>query len=211
MENILQEKKIESLVHFTNVENLESILEKGLLTRKKLEDENIPFEENDSKRLDGELDSISLSVEFPNYKMFYSLIQKDSEKSWIVIAINASILCKSEAIFNTENAASSNMKKINVEDRKQKTMFEEMFEDYDDYERESLGIPENYTTNPQAEILFLDSISLEDITYIEFSCPSDYLKYIKVLKQYPHIKYGLNDKFFKPRKDWEKWLTDQCL
>lgn len=206
MEQILQEKNIESLVHFTNVENLESILEKGLLTRKSLEDENIAFEQNDEKRLDGELDSISLSVEHPNYKMFYRLRCDYPEKSWVVLKIKASILKNNNAMFYVENAASSSVASITVEDRMKKEMFNKMFEDFNGVERSALDIPPKYPTNPQAEILFLDSISQNDITHIAFGNMNDFTMYKQIVNDmYPHIDCQSDDEMFTYRKDYESW------
>ena len=102
------ERGIETLVHFTRFENLESILNKGLMSRKELEkwdSENQPVF-NDSQRLDQCPDSISLSISFPNYKMFFPYRQKNTAK-WAVILLKPDILWEMDCAFCMDNAASS--------------------------------------------------------------------------------------------------------
>ena len=70
------ENHIKEFVHFTNERNLLSILCRGVLSRKVLQENNIPFEYNDEKRLDGMLDAVSLSVTAPNYLIFYKYSPK---------------------------------------------------------------------------------------------------------------------------------------
>lgn len=65
----IEKRKIKKLIHFTSVSNLESILKKGLLSREMLEEKNIKFECTDMQRYDGKKDCISLSIEYPNFKM----------------------------------------------------------------------------------------------------------------------------------------------
>ena len=69
---ILKERNIEKIVHFTKVENLESIFENGILSVNRLNDSSIAYSPSDLFRLDDKLNMISTSISFPNYKMFYS-------------------------------------------------------------------------------------------------------------------------------------------
>ena len=77
IQQICDERNIETLVHFTRVENLSSILQNGLLSRKALEileeTRGQQFLFNDRKRKDGHKDAICLSISFPNYQMFYPI------------------------------------------------------------------------------------------------------------------------------------------
>ena len=52
LKEIINSRKIESLIHFTRIENLDSILSIGILPRLMLETRNIPFIYNDSLRAD---------------------------------------------------------------------------------------------------------------------------------------------------------------
>lgn len=71
IERIVTERNIRWLVHFTRIENLESILENGLLPRNNFEGLDVQPLTNDAFRLDGFLEATSLSIESPNYRMFW--------------------------------------------------------------------------------------------------------------------------------------------
>ena len=77
-------RHIEDCVHFTNVLNLKSIINYGLLPKSTLKEESMNFQENDVYRYDGFENATSLSITFPNYKMFYSIRTQDTSKNWAV-------------------------------------------------------------------------------------------------------------------------------
>lgn len=88
-------RHIEDCVHFTNVLNLKSIINYGLLPKSTLKEESMNFQENDVYRYDGFENATSLSITFPNYKMFYSIRTQDTSKNWAVLVIDAySVLSK---------------------------------------------------------------------------------------------------------------------
>ena len=72
-------KNIDAIYHFTHKSNLSSILEYGILTRTNLNNMKLRYEFNDQMRLDGVLDSISLSFSHPNFKMFYKYRKQTGE------------------------------------------------------------------------------------------------------------------------------------
>ena len=73
MLDVIKRRNITELCHFTRVSNYESIMKYGLCSRAYLESHDVlSAEYSDELRLDGYIDAISLSVSFPNYKMFYS-------------------------------------------------------------------------------------------------------------------------------------------
>ena len=110
----IDNQKINYLVHFTAVDNLQSILRHGLLSRKILCERNIPYFHTDTERIDGHLDAISVSVSFPNYKMFFKKREYFKEKTWIVIFISTDILTNSDCFFIDGNAAEYKNKKNKV-------------------------------------------------------------------------------------------------
>lgn len=71
MERILKQRQIDRLYHFTQAENLSNIFRYGLLPREILENEEIDSCFNDDYRFDNCLNAVCMSIEFPNYKMFY--------------------------------------------------------------------------------------------------------------------------------------------
>ena len=66
MKDILKERQIEWLFHFTRAENLPNIMEFGLMPRSKLETFEINFSHNDDYRFDNCTDAVCASIEFPN-------------------------------------------------------------------------------------------------------------------------------------------------
>ena len=174
-------RRIEYLCHFTRKENLSSIQKYGLLSRQKLENAAMSFQSNDDQRFDGYRNSVSLSVTFPNYKMFWSLRQKNKSTQWAVILLDAcKVLQYCECAFQRTNAASNKVRHVPIESRKTFESFDDMF--YDENTRRARNLRDNETTDPQAEILCFDGI------------PPEFIKDIKYSGEY-----------LDPRHDWSYW------
>ena len=154
---------ITRLIHFTNAENLNSILEKGILPRSQLNNENIKYEANDELRLENALDSISLSIQNPNLKLLDSFKRKYPNNKYYVLLLDPALLYELfdesnksliKREYCTNNAAYSNCKRS-------ETNIDYMFNDkiHDKYQyfyRSEREI--NETTDLQAEILFYGRI-----------------------------------------------------
>ena len=70
--SIIDERGIDHLVHFTDLRNLESILEHGILTRKELESSDIVQAlGNGDARFDGNKDATCCSVQYPNLSLIH--------------------------------------------------------------------------------------------------------------------------------------------
>lgn len=199
--SFLKENNIEYLVHFTPIKNLKSILEHGICSNKYCNEHGIKFIPTDSDRLDGYTDFVSLSISFPNYKMFYKKRQTMDE-DFAVLLIDSSVLKlydQKERKFSNKNAASNNSQKGgSFEYLKQ--MFERPSL------REKLGLQENYTTDPQAEVLIKGRI------------PTDYIKeiHINTLDAYEEVKeyvkedlLKLGSPMFAKRTDYEFWSSKE--
>src|SRR5579871_632070 len=165
------EKGITSLIHFTKMSNVNSILCEGLLGRDILEcrPPNRQPQFNDELRLDGHKEAVCLSISFPNYKMFYKckLVSKQ-QSEWVVLLIKAEVLWELDCAFCFENAASKNVTVIPIEQRKSVNAFRQMFGDIGTTCRAQLNIPNNYPTHPQAEVLAFDPIPPRYINSIHF-------------------------------------------
>ena len=110
IKNFLESRGIEYLVHFTDLENIESINEYGLLSREELKKRNLKYKYNDSKRLDKHLDYISLSITNINEYLFERFKRNGSIKKPYIIYIDATILYKefqTDRIYCDRNAATS--------------------------------------------------------------------------------------------------------
>lgn len=174
----VEARKICHLVHFTPVENVESILGKGLLSRSALDLNDLQYTYTDEQRLDRGLDWISLSVSFPNYKMFYAKRESLKKKvsGWAVLLIKKEALWKLDCRFFPTNAACFGVQKFQDNKYSSVEAFERMFIDF----KRNKGIPDYYTTDPQAEVMIRNKVSFEYIDGIEFEnsklfgCRSDY-------------------------------------
>jgi len=92
MKRLLMQRQIDTLYHFTQADNLTNIFRYGLLPRDILEKRHINSYYNDDYRYDNCLDAVCMSLEFPNYKMFYKLRQENIMIDWAVLKLDAQIL-----------------------------------------------------------------------------------------------------------------------
>ena len=210
------ERGIQTLAHFTRIENLGSILREGLLSRERLDIQGINSHINDVNRIDGHKDRICLSLSFPNYKMFFSIREQKKttdevyDSQWVVLILEAELLWELDCAFCQENASSNRVRHIPLEDRKHPNALRALFDDefyYDTREirRQSLAIPVNYPTNPQAEILVFDRISsryIKEVIFFEFPA----------MRQWECGNVGTytqkcrdDREYFYPRDDHEFW------
>ncbi|MFT4105506.1 MAG: DarT ssDNA thymidine ADP-ribosyltransferase family protein [Lacrimispora sp.] len=204
MEQILKQRQIDRLYHFTQAENLPNIFSYGLLPREILEDNNIHSCFNDDYRYDDCLNAVCTSIEFPNYKMFYKLRQDDLDVDWVVLRLNAQILCDYQCAYCWTNAGNSTMYNTPINERMGTDAFLELFENRPNYpKREELSIKKWYPTNPQAEVLVFGEIP---ISYID----NVYFENTRILARYKNtipngIEAGVNNTVFRYREDWDFW------
>lgn len=83
IQEIIQNRGIVKLYHFTNVENLQSILCNGIVPRATLTSDQRAFEYNDKIRGDKILEASCLSISFPNYKLLHTLKCNNAEKNFV--------------------------------------------------------------------------------------------------------------------------------
>jgi len=207
----VEQRKISHLVHFTRLENLANILKNGLVGRDELDSREQPYVFNDKLRLDHIANSICLSVSFPNYKMFYSYRCQDQNADWVVIRLKPNILWSKTAIFCVRNAAERNIAQQSKNQRLSFQAFENMFENQDGYPtRELTQIPSYYPTNPQAEILIVESIDptfIVDVVVDRDDKIRNQVEFNKIIDGNSHMTtfYRGND-YFLPRNDYKHWM-----
>ena len=180
IQQICEERGITTLVHFTRIGNLRNILHEGLLDHQSLlKRHGQQFAPNDRKRLDGHKEAICLSISFPNYQLFskFSWSDNDSQSDysgWVVLVFDAKVLWELDCAFCQENAASNAVRYISLEERKKPNALKGLFVDVcrdtkgNIYQRQSLQIPDDYPTHPQAEVLVFDRIQTDYIKEIHF-------------------------------------------
>ena len=194
------ERGINFLMHFTRASNLESILQRGLLPRDTLILEGYK-DFNDHYRYDG-THAVCLSIGFPNYKMFFGIRQENKDVDWIVLVIHAAALWTLPCVFCVENAASAGVTSVPLEERKELAALQAMYADWDDKPRSVLGIPDNYPSNPQAEVLMLNGVPRN---YILCVIVLNLAKQQELQAKYPGLDVRVHAGYFRYRRDYAHW------
>ena len=209
LQAVVRKRNIRRLVHFTSLENLESILVYGLVPVASHKEIQISAQLNDTKRKDQRKDLNSLSVSFPNHMLLYRFMHDYPHRRWVILAISVDILFSNqhEKYFCPSNAAAI-MPSVS-DDRQLSTAeaFEDMFKDeYNTWKRKlsrSAGyISKSYTTDPQAEIMIGGVIEREYITQVIFRCNEDLIYYYNRFGKnfLDGINVTINTAFFQKRK-----------
>lgn len=204
VKKILKEKQIDWLLHFTRAENLKNIFHYGLFPRSVLDYNNIDSIYNDEYRYDKCKNAICMSIEFPNYKMFYRLRQENPVADWAVLLLPASILYECDCAFCQTNAGSTQMYTVPIAERKGKKALLKLFDEIPGKPtRNILGIGSWYPTNPQAEVLVFERIPITYINEVYFINQRILNKYQDIIPD--TIKARVSKKAFSYREDWLNW------
>lgn len=203
----LIEKNVKYLVHFTEISNLESIMTNGLLSINSMDNDNIKYNNNDLFRFEGYPNSISLSIDFPNYQMFFKYRK---QKNMVLLLLKPQLILEKECLYFYKNAASSEFRNNNINIQNSIENFEKMYAQSIDNIQRSPLIPNNYTTHPQAEILCLNSIEPSYIDMILYKDRDDWNSFNKTypfIRNYQEKSYINTNipKYFSYRDDWELW------
>lgn len=203
VQELVAEREIKWLTHFTREPYLPSILQRGLITRDVMIKEGNEGLCNDQLRLDG-THAICASVSFPNYKMFWGLRKDHPDVNWIVLAIHPSALWSTRVAFCTANAASAGVSAIPLEQRMSLAAFEAMFADFGDKARAPLGLANAHPTNPQAEVLFLDGVPRQ---FIAGAWALNAEQKARIEAQHPGFQVVVNAALYRYRRDFEHWKS----
>lgn len=193
-------RNIDRLFHFTRVENVPGILANGLLPPSHILRGGLQSISNDPYRYDY-LDVSCLTIEWPNYKMFYPLrCDAPPGAMWAVLQINHAVLWEKDCCFSVTNAADGTVSSIPVEERSGLAAFQALFQDYGGKTRVELGIARYFPTNPQAEVSCFEQI---EPAYIDGVWLSDAGAARALQGQHPNILH--NDHYHWPRSDHKHW------
>jgi hypothetical protein len=147
---------IKSVFHFSIFDNLKSILDNGINSRKYLENKTISYMWMDENRFDDRRDWISTSLSYPNLYLIRNKIKSwDIESELVLLEIDPQIIGSLPAIFFPGNAARSDLNSNYKVDRIQYLDFcgiQNLFLNKE--VREKYNLPNYHPTDPQAEILF---------------------------------------------------------
>jgi hypothetical protein len=179
---VIKERCIKQLVHFTWYSNLPSIMERGLLPRDQAERLSPRPTFADDKRLDRRPSALSLSITEPNTVMLNAKCSSAPTelRKWVILAIQPSVLYTHDCSFFPRNAAckeydlgESRFDRLEPHEvifakadwrcgRHAAAALGGMFADeVGEGSRGGLGLEPNQTTDPQAEVMVRDAIAPE--------------------------------------------------
>ena len=141
--------------------------------------------------------------------MFYRLRNSHAEE-WVVLSIAPAVLWELDCAFCVENAASSNVTRISIDERKKFASFQKIFDDCPARKRAELGIPDHYPTNPQAEVLAFGQIPpsmIIDVNFHDAHCKDKWQKNRLPTASTP--KLVVKPDYFSARCDYRHWQSIQ--
>jgi hypothetical protein len=136
--------------------------------------------------------------------MFYPLRCESPGVQWAVVAVRANVLWEKDSAFCRENAASAAVTAIPLPQRRGLGALQAMFEDFPGRPRDILGIPSQYPTNPQAEVLVFDHIEPEYIVGAAFNDAALKRQYAAMVLPRPY-EFLHFPGLFSARRDFEHW------
>ena len=206
MEQFMAERNIRRVFHFTQADNLNSILTYGIYPRSILDQSGINALCNDLARFDYCENAVCASIEFPNYKTFYTFREADRSKDWVVIELDANVLLDYECAFCRTNAAKTSVSTIPLSLRKTKEAFFDMFSDNPNMpSRRQIGLLDCCPTDPQAEVLIFGIIPTKYIRHVHFQNRNAFNKYLHAFLGKANARVTPN--LFSYRGDWEYWTV----
>ena len=219
---IAQERAVETLVHFTSMENLSSILKYGLMPIEDLNRKGLSHTKFDHSRADKEPDKTSFSVEFPNYYMLSRRLNRPIEhvddrresrnplritkERFCILGFNASLLWERRCSFFNGNAACNHVQK-SISDDKSHFVFENFFDpvvvyNYQEWVRQD-ELPSMFPTQSQAEIMIPGMIPIRYLKWIAFQDQGMKDKVLCTLNCPDHISVVVRPELFAGRCDWQ--------
>ena len=158
--DVISQRNLKSLVHFTRLDNLDNILKNGIIPRASLDNKSYVY--NDDYRYDNKLDYSCFSISFPNNEMLYRLRKNNENSHWAILILSSNILLNYDCLFYPCNAASNSVRHEDIESFKGEVALENMFYSggRDSY------LTNEYPTDVQAEVLIKGIISPEYIVFV---------------------------------------------
>jgi hypothetical protein len=169
IDDVIREREITRLVHFTQLVNVPSILTNGLVPRNEVTAKIPGCAVNDAHRYDGRTDANCLSVTFPNSRMFYAYQQQDTAIQWAVLLFSPRTLVEKDVLFCRHNAADGRISGLPDDQLRDPTVFEGIFEEIEDLEsRADQNLKPADPTDVQAELLVRGTIEPSFIDGVVF-------------------------------------------
>jgi hypothetical protein len=170
IEQIVVQREIKQLVHFTRIENLESIMQHGIVPIADAAEKQIAPAVNDQARFDGRTNASCLSITFPNYLMFFKYRQENPDVNWIVLGVDPSVLWLKNCAFCRYNAADARISTQLLEALQTPASLSGMFDEIEGLApRQEHRLKTSDTTDVQAEVLVFDVIEPQYIFAAAFN------------------------------------------
>ena len=217
---IIKNRNIKYLIYFTRIENLKSILQYGIVPQKQHSFMNIRATGNNSKkRYYFQVDGNGYSIEFPNYRLLNRLREDgDPTDRYVVLCLSAKdvllntigeqVYCPDNALTNEKKYFEKNLEALFLEGYfKEGYVYDDEYHKEINVNRRDLRIPENYTTNPQAEIIICDIVEPKYIKKVVFESNVDKQKWLENNSEFQNqnVEFIVDNYFFGPRSDYEFW------
>jgi hypothetical protein len=196
IQHVLAAKQVTSLVHFTPMQNLDSIVNNDLLSRDQCKRVGVQPTTTDNFRYDGLLDYISVSISFPNDRMFY-LKQQRLNYSWAILLLSPAVITSQQSLFFSTNAASA--KKTNqLDGLDSAAAFLTLFGSADTA-TPSHGLGRSFPADPQAEIMVKQTIAKKYIQSIVFRSTADHQNWANAGGNPSGLQVSINPDYFGRR------------
>ena len=192
--------KVPFLIHFTRATNLPSIMQHGLYPMARIAEIGANPQINDELRLDGHLDGTSLSIGFPNYRMFYKYRQANPTVQWVVLGIDPSVLWLKDCAFCRHNAADARISGQELDALRTPSAFTGMFDEIEGITaRKEQRLRTYDPTDSQAEVLVFDLIEPKLIGSVMFDSEDVKKTYSGHIGKRPFKVVSPNKGFFAAR------------
>ncbi len=212
--DLVNQRAIEDVIHFTQLSNLPGILQYGLLSRFDLQRTDVSHDAltSDAVRLDDNEVAVSVSVScfYPN--MFDAKRHRSGGKPWVILGLNPSLLWELNCLFFAHSAASSNTKyERHVGARNSDDAFERLFQDHAISQderipsyRETRGLPISFPTYPDSEVQVLQPIHAGYLQGVWVESSDDEAKVLRMLEDFGRVDCEIFVAPFKPRHSYQQ-------
>jgi hypothetical protein len=192
IEDYANHLQVPFLVHFTQAQNLPSILEHGIIPVAYRDNFVLQPTVNDPERHDGYPNATCTSIAFPNYRMFYHLRMAIANSEWAVLSLDRSILWAKCCAFCRHNAADARISAQPLEDLMTLAAFQGMYDPIvGDVSRLEQRLRPFDPTDVQAEVLVFGVIEPELIRGMAFDSQ-------QVRTKYHHLALDMDVRVFFP-------------
>jgi len=200
IQEIVTHRDIKCLLHFTRVENLESIMANGIIPVATARQNQMPMLSNDAFRWDGYPNASCLSITFPNSLMFFKCRNADTHADWVVLGVHPAVISDKNCAFCKRNAATREISGQPLNSLQTPMALQGMFDEIDGFStRQAQGLRPNHTTDVQAEVLVFDIIEPQYIIGAVFNKQDIKTHYERFLQGKQSHLQGINSGYFYRR------------